>query len=103
MLIFLRPKLEKFPGGYPGDAEEHFPLAQRMRKDIRRRVTWTCHGCQELFVGKAKICAKCGHERCDECSRDPPRKVEQNPDPELLREVQDKIRNIILGPSASAA
>ncbi|KAL9022817.1 MAG: hypothetical protein Q9185_000081 [Variospora sp. 1 TL-2023] len=40
-------------------------------KPVTQRVRRTCHLCSMLFEGKAVECAKCGHNRCPQCPRDP--------------------------------
>lgn len=97
------PKIDKLAGGYSGDPEETFPKALRQRKKVRIRIRWKCHHCQEIFLAPEKICAKCGHERCGECPRDPLKKNKPPPDEELLRRVEERMRTMTLSPSASAA
>lgn len=68
------PKLHKYPNGYPNDAEpppELYPLMEREYRKPRVRVRWTCHTCEGIFKEGSKTCAKCNHERCDQCSRWP--------------------------------
>ncbi|KAK7432653.1 hypothetical protein QQZ08_000862 [Neonectria magnoliae] len=45
-----------------------------VHKKPRQRVRRTCHDCQTLFVSGKKTCEKCGHVRCTDCPRDPPKK-----------------------------
>ncbi|KAL8796097.1 MAG: hypothetical protein Q9195_001429 [Heterodermia aff. obscurata] len=45
----------------------------------------------------------CGHERCNECVRYPPKKAKKEFDEEVIRRVEEKLRNISLSPQASAA
>ncbi|KAF3354503.1 hypothetical protein HYQ45_008715 [Verticillium longisporum] len=45
-----------------------------VHKKPRQRIRRTCHECQGLFIGGSKECAKCGHIRCTDCPRDPPKK-----------------------------
>lgn len=40
----------------------------------RQRVRRTCHECQALFSPSSKKCEGCGHIRCTDCPRDPPKK-----------------------------
>ena len=103
ILIRDRPKLEKYSDGYPGDREEMYPLVTRYRKQIRVHVRWTCHTCQKSFKDHEKICAGCGHERCNECPRYPPKKAKKEFDEEVIRSVEEKLKNISLSPQASAA
>jgi len=43
-------------------------------KKPRQRVRRTCHQCQHLFTPGIKVCEGCGHVRCTDCPRDPPKK-----------------------------
>ncbi|KAI5463128.1 hypothetical protein BGZ63DRAFT_402467 [Mariannaea sp. PMI_226] len=45
-----------------------------VHKKPRQRVRRTCHACQTLFISTNKTCGKCGHIRCTDCPRDPPKK-----------------------------
>ncbi|KAG5928013.1 hypothetical protein E4U53_002769 [Claviceps sorghi] len=40
----------------------------------RQRVRRTCHECQTLFAPGSKNCLDCGHARCTDCPRDPPKR-----------------------------
>ncbi|KAM5454839.1 hypothetical protein MaudCBS49596_002136 [Microsporum audouinii] len=84
-------KLDKYPDGYPGDAEPPFEPQERVWRKPRRRVRWTCHECSSMFTGGEKICLQCQHERCSDCIRDPPKKIKPEPDPEILRRVEEKL------------
>ncbi|KAI9862074.1 MAG: hypothetical protein M1813_004846 [Trichoglossum hirsutum] len=97
------PKLKKYPDGYPGDAE---PEPEKVRpartfKKIRRRVRWNCHLCQSLFTEGSKNCGSCGHERCSECTREPPKRTKPPPDPEVVKSVAEKLEAMQLGTQAS--
>ncbi|EFR00234.1 hypothetical protein MGYG_03237 [Nannizzia gypsea CBS 118893] len=84
-------KIDKYPDGYPGDAEPPFEPQERIWRKPRRRVRWTCHECSSMFTGGEKICLQCHHERCGGCIRDPPKKIKPEPDPEILRRVEEKL------------
>jgi hypothetical protein len=43
-------------------------------KKPRQRVRRTCHECETLFKTGSKRCEACGHARCTDCPRDPPKK-----------------------------
>ncbi|KAF7559406.1 hypothetical protein G7046_g4738 [Stylonectria norvegica] len=45
-----------------------------VHKKPRQRVRRTCHECETLFISGNKQCNKCGHTRCTDCPRDPPKK-----------------------------
>ncbi|KAJ9154807.1 Zinc finger, RING/FYVE/PHD-type [Pleurostoma richardsiae] len=49
--------------------------ALRVEKPIRMRVHRKCHLCNSTF-GAAKECPKCGHTRCKQCTRSPPKRTE---------------------------
>jgi len=85
------PKLDKWPDGYPGDAEPVVEPQQRVWRKPRRRVRWTCHTCNQAYSLGGKICAECNHERCKDCIRDPPKKIKPEPDPDVLRAVEAKL------------
>ncbi|EEP75809.1 conserved hypothetical protein [Uncinocarpus reesii 1704] len=84
-------KPHKYPDGYPGDAEPPYEPPERVWRKPRRRIRWTCHSCSTMFPCGVKICPKCEHERCTDCTRDPPKKIKPEPDPELLRRVEEKL------------
>ncbi|OAP63038.1 hypothetical protein AYL99_02265 [Fonsecaea erecta] len=46
---------------------------ERVYKNIRMRVRYTCHNCSTTF-GRDRICMGCQHRRCTRCSRYPPKK-----------------------------
>ncbi|KZF23220.1 hypothetical protein L228DRAFT_106577 [Xylona heveae TC161] len=88
------PKLHKYPDGYPGDAEpepEPAPPKQRTFKKVRTRVRWYCHDCSTMYSESAKECSECGHERCQQCNRVPPKKIKPPPDPEVLRSLEARL------------
>jgi hypothetical protein len=49
---------------------------RRVEKPIRLRVHYSCHECHRQF-GVEKTCLECGHQRCQDCSREPPRRVRE--------------------------
>lgn len=52
----------------------HASKIRRVEKPVRIRIHWTCHECDRQF-GHDRACVHCGHRRCRECSRSPPKKV----------------------------
>ncbi|PGH05534.1 hypothetical protein GX51_02872 [Blastomyces parvus] len=92
------PKLNKYPDGYPGDAEPPFEPQERVWRKPRRRVRWTCHNCSKLFQAGDRSCPSCQHERCTDCIRDPPKKIKPEPDPELLRRVEERLAKVTISP-----
>jgi len=100
-----RPKKKKYPDGYPGDApgsgdelDPADPLASnRAYRKPKRKVRYSCHKCQTKFKPTELTCEKCRHEKCNDCPRVAPRKVEPEPDPEVVRRVQEKLRALGMG------
>lgn len=56
------------------------PPVERVPKQIRMRVRYSCHRCLKSF-GNTKDCNGCGHRRCANCKRYPPRKSRPNSEP----------------------
>ncbi|OBT62771.1 hypothetical protein VE03_07715 [Pseudogymnoascus sp. 23342-1-I1] len=83
------PKLNKFPYGYPNDVFGE------------KNAYYTCHSCEKVFPLDEIKCTNCTHEKCTECARAPPRKIEPQPDPEVLRRVEEKLAQ--LGIESAAA
>jgi len=100
-------KLKKWPKGYPGDAPAEEPQRpQRTWRKPRQRVRWTCDQCSSLFKEGLKTCSNCNHERCDNCMRQPRKKVKKEHDPEVVKAVEEKLARLTMRdsqPSASAA
>lgn len=48
--------------------------ARRVERPVRIRIHWTCHQCDRQF-GPERVCSSCGHQRCSDCTRSPPKKV----------------------------
>jgi hypothetical protein len=46
---------------------------ERVHKNIRMRVRYTCHNCSTTF-GRDRVCIGCQHRRCTHCARYPPRR-----------------------------
>lgn len=53
---------------YSGDTPKQ--SIQRVYKQPRQRVRWTCDRCNAAFTTRDR-CASCQHERCDDCVRSP--------------------------------
>ncbi|KAF6842059.1 hypothetical protein CPLU01_00152 [Colletotrichum plurivorum] len=82
------PKKDKYPFGYPGD--EFGPNAVPHHE---------CHECKTIYPGgvaDGTECKKCQHKKCGDCPRLKPRKVEPEPDPEILKSIQAKIESLKL-------
>ena len=57
-----------------GDAAGQTNKVRRVERPVRIRIHWTCHQCQRQF-GTASACVSCGHRRCGDCARSPPKRV----------------------------
>lgn len=85
------PKPDKYPNGYPGDVEPPRLIPNRTYKKPRARVHYICHVCETSYNPGANTCSKCGVGKCAETTRIPPRKTIPDPDPDVLRRVEEKI------------
>lgn len=101
LLTHNRPKKDKYPAGYPGDSD--YSVATRERHPIRVHVRWTCHQCSKTFRDLSRRCEGCGHDRCDECPRQPPKREKAKLDPEAVRKIDERMKEVNISPSASAA
>ncbi|KAF7869899.1 hypothetical protein EAF04_004683 [Stromatinia cepivora] len=87
------PKKKKYPDGYPGDQ----PSSTKK---------FACHKCDKTFPNlessdpmiTQQECRRCKHVRCDMCKIALPRKVIPEPDPEVLRRVEEKLRGLSIRP-----
>ncbi|KAI1369590.1 hypothetical protein F5Y08DRAFT_97960 [Xylaria arbuscula] len=71
---------KSYPYGYPND-----------EPGSKFKGIYACHGCRAKFDPQAEdgtSCSKCGHEKCSECPRVKPRRVEPEPDPEVLESLR---------------
>ncbi|KAH9827910.1 hypothetical protein Tdes44962_MAKER02664 [Teratosphaeria destructans] len=88
-------KSEKWARGSSEDALPPFEDApmvravQRVYKKPRQRVRYTCDQCQAILIDR-RTCAHCGHDRCETCTRYPPKK-ERVPDPAIVQAVIDRL------------
>ncbi|GAQ09608.1 hypothetical protein ALT_6929 [Aspergillus lentulus] len=89
-----RPKPHKYPDGYPGDAEPPSEPPARTWKKPRQRVRYTCHKCSTQYRSRETTCSNCGQEKGPETIRDPPKKNKPEPDPEILRRVEERLANM---------
>ncbi|KAI4156741.1 MAG: hypothetical protein L6R39_001050 [Caloplaca ligustica] len=94
-------KTDKYPSGYPGDTAPNEII--RERHPIRVHVKWTCHECSQKFKDLSKKCEGCGHDRCDDCPRHPPKREKPKLDPDAVKSVEERMKNLGLSPQASAA
>ncbi|KAL4872589.1 hypothetical protein BDV12DRAFT_161817 [Aspergillus spectabilis] len=88
------PKLDKYPDGYPGDADPPYEPPARTWKRPRQRIRYTCHQCSNIYRSGEKNCSNCGQAKCAETIRDPPKKQKPEPDPEIVRRVEERLASI---------
>ncbi|KAI0010962.1 hypothetical protein F4779DRAFT_261526 [Xylariaceae sp. FL0662B] len=71
-----RDARKKYPYGYPNDEPgRHF------------KGVYACHECKKKFPANTEDgteCQNCSHKKCTNCPRVKPRKVEPEPDPEII-------------------
>ena len=53
-----------------------------------------------MFKDHEKICGHCGHERCNECTRQPPKK-ENALDPAAVERIEKRMKEMELSQPAS--
>ncbi|KAI0525976.1 hypothetical protein F5B22DRAFT_588528 [Xylaria bambusicola] len=71
---------KSYPYGYPND-----------EPGSKFKGVFACHECKTKFDPQAEDgtqCSKCAHEKCSECPRVKPRRVEPEPDPEVLESLR---------------
>ncbi|CAP95495.1 Pc21g05980 [Penicillium rubens Wisconsin 54-1255] len=95
-------KLDKYPDGYPGDADPPRPRPERTWKKPRQRVHYVCHVCETWFQGDAENCSNCGQAKCEKTKRIPPKKVKRETDPEVLKSIEEKLAAMALEPTDTA-
>ncbi|KAL2402699.1 hypothetical protein ABEF93_003519 [Exophiala dermatitidis] len=69
--IFAKYNLELSPADWDMRPKQPY---ERVSKNIRMRVRYTCHSCSTTF-GRDRVCATCHHRRCAQCSRYPPKRI----------------------------
>ncbi|KAJ5997586.1 hypothetical protein N7499_006019 [Penicillium canescens] len=89
-------KLDKYPDGYPGDVEPPKAAPDRTFKKPRRRVHYVCHVCTTSYNEDARVCVKCGQTKCDETIRIPPKKIKREPDPAVIRSLEEKLATMVI-------
>lgn len=80
------PKKDKYPFGYPGDEFGPNSIPH-----------YECLDCKTIFPTNAEDgteCKKCGRTKTDKSPRVRPRKVEPEPDPEILKQLQARLDKI---------
>ncbi|KAI0432588.1 hypothetical protein F5Y09DRAFT_301288 [Xylaria sp. FL1042] len=71
---------KSYPYGYPND-----------EPGANFKGIYACHECKTKFDPRAEDgtpCSKCAHEKCSECPRVKPRRVEPEPDPDVLESLR---------------
>lgn len=48
-------------------------------------------------------CRSCSHERCDDCSREPPVQEMEPLDEAAIKSIEEKMKAIVITPQASAS
>ncbi|KAJ5159901.1 uncharacterized protein N7482_006905 [Penicillium canariense] len=84
-------KPDKYPDGYPGDVEPPKLKPDRTYRKPRRRVHYICHVCKTDYNHGVNTCAKCAQAKCAETIRIPPKKIPREPDPDVVRRVEERI------------
>ncbi|EPS32616.1 hypothetical protein PDE_07576 [Penicillium oxalicum 114-2] len=82
---------EKYPNGYPGDAEPSIRKPERTFRKPRQRVHYICHVCKTDFNKGASTCGKCGQAKCAETVRNPPKRTGADLDLRIMRSVEEKM------------
>ncbi|PPJ50756.1 hypothetical protein CBER1_07454 [Cercospora berteroae] len=88
-----RPKQKHALGASSTSPDDEAPVVravQRVYRKPRQRVRYTCEQCDTLFVDHDQ-CRRCGHERCDGCLRQPPKRTAAAPDPEVVRSLEARL------------
>ncbi|QSZ34370.1 hypothetical protein DSL72_005962 [Monilinia vaccinii-corymbosi] len=96
------PKKSKYPDGYPGDQPSSLI------------IKFACHQCDKTFPPhrdahrddgsdpppspststREQVCRRCKHVRCERCLVALPRRVVPEPDAEVLRRVEERLRGL---------
>lgn len=77
--ILAKPNLDS---EWPRWPNHSYVQPERVTKQIRMRVRYTCHRCKTSF-GHDKECNGCRHRRCGRCDRYPPRKPRPAVEPKV--------------------
>ncbi|KAI2607271.1 uncharacterized protein GGS25DRAFT_522792 [Hypoxylon fragiforme] len=74
---------KKWPYGYPND-----------EPGSKFKGVYACHECERKFPPNAEdgtVCEGCSHNKCSDCPRVKPKKVEPEPDPDVLESIRLRI------------
>ena len=71
--LFKKYDFEIDESEWKADNTKRAKPTERVQKQIRMRVKYTCHSCNTTF-GHDKVCISCQHARCNKCVRYPPKK-----------------------------
>ena len=64
---------------------------RRVEKPIRVRVHFSCQECGTAF-NASRICTQCGHRRCRECPRNPPKRIREVLDGARQQQLRERQR-----------
>ncbi|KAI1142461.1 hypothetical protein F5Y05DRAFT_227091 [Hypoxylon sp. FL0543] len=77
---------KKYPYGYPNDEPG------QVFKGV-----YACHECRKKFPPNAEDgteCPKCSHRKCSDCPRVKPKKVDPEPDPEIMESLRRRMESL---------
>ncbi|KAI1820754.1 hypothetical protein F4861DRAFT_39673 [Xylaria intraflava] len=77
---------KSYPYGYPND-----------EPGSKFKGVFACHECKTKYSPEAADgtpCLKCAHEKCSQCPRIRPRKVDPEPDPDVLEGLRVRMANL---------
>ncbi|KAI0387743.1 hypothetical protein F5Y04DRAFT_240886 [Hypomontagnella monticulosa] len=75
---------DKYPYGYPND-----------EPGVTFKGVHACHECKKKFPANAEDgteCRNCAHQKCAECPRVKPRKVDPEPDPDMMEALRLRVQ-----------
>ncbi|KAI0152540.1 hypothetical protein F4776DRAFT_37651 [Hypoxylon sp. NC0597] len=77
---------KKYPYGYPNDEPGQI-----------FKGVYACHECRRKFPPNADDgteCSKCSHKKCSDCPRVKPKKVDPEPDPEIMESLRLRMESL---------
>ncbi|PWY84853.1 hypothetical protein BO70DRAFT_361245 [Aspergillus heteromorphus CBS 117.55] len=87
------PKMTRHPLAYPGEGDVMEPRPRTWKKP-RQRVRYRCHQCTTLYRSGETNCPNCGQEKGPNTLRDPPHRERPQPDPEVVRRVEERLAKV---------